>query len=125
MIRINLLPVRKTQQQMQIRNQLMGAGAALAVVLLGCIIWDISLSSEILPQIREYYRMSTTLVNAYLVPVMLCYLQKLGQKLKEKGIDTPQCYAMQSNGGVSTFARAGQEAVTTILSGPAASVVGA
>jgi len=84
---------------------------------------SISLSSEILPQIREYYRMSTTLVNAYLVPVMLRYLQKLGLKLEEKGVKTPQCYAMQSNGGVSTFSRAGQEAVTTILSGPAGGVV--
>jgi len=84
---------------------------------------SISLSSDILPQIREYYRMSTTLVNAYLVPVMLRYLQKLGLKLQQKGVQTPQCYAMQSNGGVSTFSRAGEEAVTTILSGPAGGVV--
>jgi len=84
---------------------------------------SISLSSVILPQIREYYRMSTTLVNAYLVPVMLRYLKILDRKLKEKGVRTPQCYAMQSNGGVSTFSRAGEEAVTTILSGPAGGVV--
>ena len=82
----------------------------------------ISLSSEILPQIREYYRLSTTVINAYLQPILAHYIAQLEQRLTGAGIHTKQKYIMQSNGGMSTFAAAAQKAVTTVLSGPAGGV---
>ena len=85
----------------------------------GCAI---SLSSEILPQIREYYRLSTTVINAYLQPILAHYIAQLEQRLTGAGIHTKQKYIMQSNGGMSTFAAAAQKAVTTVLSGPAGGV---
>ncbi|HEX2511136.1 MAG TPA: hydantoinase/oxoprolinase family protein, partial [Xanthobacteraceae bacterium] len=85
----------------------------------GCAI---SLSSEILPQIREYYRLSTTVINAYLQPILAHYIAQLEQRLTAAGIDTKQKYIMQSNGGMATFAAAARRAVTTVLSGPAGGV---
>jgi len=85
----------------------------------GC---DISLSSEILPQIREYYRLSTTVINAYLQPILARYVASLDRRLAAAGVATPQKYIMQSNGGMSTFAEAARTAVTTVLSGPAGGV---
>jgi N-methylhydantoinase A len=85
----------------------------------GCAI---SLSSEILPQIREYYRLSTTVINAYLQPILAHYIAQLEQRLNGAGIHTKQKYIMQSNGGMSTFDAAAQKAVTTVLSGPAGGV---
>jgi len=85
----------------------------------GC---NVSLSSEILPQIREYYRLSTTVINAYLQPILAHYVESLGRRLAGSGVTTPQKYIMQSNGGTSTFAEAARTAVTTVLSGPAGGV---
>src|SRR4051794_19725758 len=85
----------------------------------GC---SVSLSSEILPQIREYYRLSTTVINAYLQPILARYIAQLEQRLTGAGIHTRQKYIMQSNGGMSTFAAAAEKAVTTVLSGPAGGV---
>src|SRR5580692_3762120 len=85
----------------------------------GC---NVSLSSEILPQIREYYRLSTTVINAYLQPILAHYVANLDRRLAEAGVATPQKYIMQSNGGTSTFAEAARTAVTTVLSGPAGGV---
>jgi N-methylhydantoinase A len=82
----------------------------------GC---NVSLSSEILPQIREYYRLSTTVINAYLQPILARYVANLDRRLAEAGVATRQKYIMQSNGGMSTFAEAAHTAVTTVLSGPA------
>jgi len=90
----------------------------------GCII---SLSSEIMPRIREWPRMSTTLVNAYLEPVLTAYLRSLDQQLAELDVTTSQRYLMQSNGGVMPFSAAirGGRTHHTLLSGPAAGVVSA
>jgi len=88
----------------------------------GC---NISLSSEILPQIREYYRLSTTVINAYLQPILARYLESLDRRLSGVGITTPQKYIMQSNGGMSTLGQAARTAVTTVLSGPAGGVTAA
>ena len=85
----------------------------------GC---NVSLSSEILPQIREYYRLSTTVINAYLQPILARYVANLDRRLAEAGVMTRQKYIMQSNGGMSTFAEAARTAVTTVLSGPAGGV---
>jgi N-methylhydantoinase A len=82
----------------------------------------VSLSCEVLPRIREWPRLSTTLVNAYLEPVMVRYIAHLNQGLDELGVTTQQRFLMQSNGGVMPFtaAIAGGRTVHTLFSGPAA-----
>jgi N-methylhydantoinase A len=83
----------------------------------------LSLSCEVLPQIREFYRMSTTVINAYIQPVMASYLGRLEGRLREMGVATPKLYIMQSNGGVSTFEGSANKPVATVLSGPAGGVI--
>src|SRR6516165_2688924 len=82
----------------------------------------ISLSSDVLPRVREWPRLSTTLVNAYLEPVLVRYIDDLNRGLDAVGIRTRQRFLMQSNGGVMPFAAAiaGGKTVHTLLSGPAA-----
>ena len=80
----------------------------------------ISLSSVILPEYREYERTSTTLINAYLAPVMSRYLGRL-----EGELSPTRLRVMQSNGGFVKTETAVAEPVRTILSGPAGGVVGA
>ena len=83
----------------------------------------LSLSCEVLPQIREFYRMSTTVINAYIQPVMASYLGRLDNRMREMGVTTPKLYIMQSNGGVSTFKGSAEKPVATVLSGPAGGVI--
>jgi len=83
---------------------------------------SISLSSEVLPQIREYYRLSTTVINAYLQPILARYIAQLDHRLCGAGVATRRKYVMQSNGGMVTFGAAARRAVTTVLSGPAGGV---
>jgi len=83
---------------------------------------DVSLSCEVLPQIREYYRLSTTVINAYLQPILSHYIAELDRRLERVSVATRQKYIMQSNGGMATFAAAARRAVTTVLSGPAGGV---
>ncbi len=83
----------------------------------------LSLSCEVLPQIREFYRMSTTVINAYIAAVMANYLSRLEGRLREMGVTTPKLYIMQSNGGVSTFDGAAKKPIATVLSGPAGGVI--
>jgi len=85
----------------------------------GC---GVSISSEIVPQIREYYRLSTTVINAYLQPILARYIANLDQRLKDAGVTTRQKYIMQSNGGMSTFEATAKKAVATVLSGPAGGI---
>jgi N-methylhydantoinase A len=82
----------------------------------------VSLSSEVLPRIREWARLSTTLLNAYLEPVLVHYIDHLNRGLDEASIGTQQRFLMQSNGGVMPFtaAIAGGRTVHTLFSGPAA-----
>jgi N-methylhydantoinase A len=94
-------------------------GEIIAEELPGC---SVSLSSDVLPQIREYYRLSTTVINAYLQPILERYIGNLDRRLTASGIATRQKYVMQSNGGMSTFEAAARRAVTTVLSGPAGGV---
>lgn len=79
---------------------------------------SVSLSSHILPQIREFTRLSTTVANARLAPAMTEYLNKLAHRIKELGITTEQLYVMQSNGGVAKITNV--IPITTLLSGPCA-----
>ena len=83
----------------------------------------LSLSYEVLPQIREFYRLSTTVINAYIQPVMSSYLSRLESRMRELGVTTPKLYIMQSNGGVSTFKGSAEKPVATVLSGPAGGVI--
>jgi N-methylhydantoinase A len=82
----------------------------------------VSLSSEVLPRLREWPRLSTTLINAYLEPVMIHYIDHLNRGLDAAGVRTQQRFLMQSNGGVMPFSAAigGGRTVHTLLSGPAA-----
>ena len=83
----------------------------------------VSLSSEVVPQIREYPRLSTTVINAYLQPLLARYIANLDARLREAGVVTRQKYIMQSNGGMATFAATARKAVATVLSGPAGGIV--
>lgn len=79
-------------------------------------------SHEILPEIREYERTSTTVVNAYLGPVVVSYLHSLIDKLRSIGMAGP-VQIMHSNGGVMSAAAVMQKPATIIESGPAAGVI--
>lgn len=84
----------------------------------------VSTSSEILPEIREFERSSTTALNAYLQPVVGSYLAKLDSALAEGGFGG-EFHIVQSNGGVMSTASARRLPVRTALSGPAAGVIAA
>ncbi len=83
----------------------------------------ISISAEILPEIREYDRTSTTVINAYVLPIVSRYLDNLSQRLQSMGMNRP-VHVMQSNGGIMPSSLAGVKSAATILSGPAAGVWG-
>jgi N-methylhydantoinase A len=83
----------------------------------------VSLSSDVLPEFKEYERMSTTVINAYVMPIVERYLQRIVDSLHGAGVNT-RLNIMQSNGGVMTAETAGQKSVHTVLSGPAAGVLG-
>jgi N-methylhydantoinase A len=83
----------------------------------------VSLSSIIFPVIREYQRISTTVVDAYVGPVIENYLRRLATRLREMGLTTEQQFIMQSNGGLMRVDIAANYPNQTLLSGPAAGVV--
>ena len=87
--------------------------------------FSVSASHEILPQHREFERMSTTTANAYLAPVMTSYLDALESRLDQSGSGHVRLRIMQSNGGSLSAESAGRNAVRTVLSGPAGGVAGA
>ena len=82
----------------------------------------ISLSSRVLPVIREYPRLSTTVVDAYVGPIMEKYMLRLAERLQEIGVTTPQVYLMQSNGGLMRMTVGARYPNQTLLSGPAGGV---
>src|SRR6266404_9651492 len=84
----------------------------------------ISAGHEIAPEFREYERLSTVVLNAYLGPVMESYIRGLRPRLKALGM-TATPHLTQSNGGVIGFAAAADMPVRTVLSGPSTGVVGA
>ncbi len=79
-------------------------------------------SSEIVPEYREYERISTTVVNASVMPIVDKYLDELEKRLVELGINT-RLYVMQSNGGMVTAEIVRRRPVNIIESGPAAGVI--
>jgi N-methylhydantoinase A len=80
-------------------------------------------SHEIAPELREYERASTTVLDAYLGPVLGSYLRALGEACTRVGLRAP--LVMRSSGGVATLDEASTHAALALLSGPAAGVVGA
>lgn len=82
--------------------------------------YAVSLSSELLPEYREYERAATTVVNAYVSPLMQGYIRSLRSNLPGVGLRV-----FQSNGGSISADEASDEAVRTVLSGPAGGLVGA
>ena len=84
----------------------------------------VSMSSDVHPEFREFERFSTTVLNAYLQPVVAPYIGALSDRLNELSPDT-SVGINQSNGGLMSAAMAARYPVRTVLSGPAAGVVGA
>lgn len=96
--------------------------------------FSVCVSYEILPEFREFERTSTTVANAYLMPVMSSYLEEIElhaakavTRGRAKNSERPlaQVRVMQSNGGILSARAAAREPVRTILSGPAGGVLGA
>ncbi len=135
-------PADPAQVQAAARALLEGGAEALAIVFVNAYanpaneltalaaaeaVWPnahLACSAQILPEIREFERTSTTALNAYLQPVVGSYLGKLDQALAGEGF-AGQFHVVQSNGGVMSTATARRLPVRTALSGPAAGVTAA
>jgi N-methylhydantoinase A len=83
----------------------------------------VSASHEVLPRFREYERCSTTVIDAYLSPLLGRYLGELGEAAEGAGL--PQPLVMRSSGGVAPAAEAVRAGAWSVLSGPAGGAVGA
>ena len=82
----------------------------------------VTLSSEVLPEFREYERTSTICINAFVMPKVNDYVADLENRLKQQGVAS-ELYIMQSNGGVITAGMAREMSARTVLSGPAGGVL--
>lgn len=85
---------------------------------------SVSLSCEVLPEAKEYERTSTTVINAYVRPVVERYLTRLTDRLASESIKAP-LLTMQSNGGIASAKSAVERPINIVESGPAAGVMGA
>ena len=83
-----------------------------------------SVSSDVLPEFREFERLSTTVMNAYVGPVMARYLGRFEERVGALGLSA-RPLILQSNGGVSTVSQVRERPVYTMASGPSAGVTGA
>ena len=83
----------------------------------------VSASHEVLPAFREYERCSTTVIDAYLSPLLGRYLNALAEACAQRGI--PEPLVMRSSGGTATAAEAARSGAWSVLSGPAGGAVGA
>lgn len=93
------------------------------ILLSDCPHVAVSISSEVLPEIKEYERMSTTAINAYVLPIVDRYLDALRTSLSRIGTHST-VHVMQSNAGIMPSSLAGKKSACTMLSGPAAGVLG-
>lgn len=82
----------------------------------------VSLSSDVAPEIREYLRASTTVINAVIRPVVQRYLERIEQRLAEAGVEA-KLLVMQSSGGIFGADAAASRPVYMVESGPAAGVI--
>ena len=87
----------------------------------GCAV---SISYDVLPEIKEYERTSTTVINTYISPIVRTYLERLGQAIAER-CPNAHLLIMQSNGGLTSTEEASHRPVNIVESGPAGGVVGA
>jgi len=94
-----------------------------AETLRGELAVPVAASHEVLGEFREYERTATTVAEAYVTPAIEGYLGRLEERAAEAGLPAPR--VMQANGGIADAATVREGAVTTVLSGPAAGVVGA
>jgi N-methylhydantoinase A len=85
---------------------------------------DLTLGSDILPEIREFERGSTAALNGYVQPLVGKYLRRLSESLVERGV-TSDLLVMQGNGGMMDAGLASRHAVHTVMSGPAAGAIAA
>jgi N-methylhydantoinase A len=83
----------------------------------------VSSSHEVLPQFREYERCSTTVIDAYLSPLLGRYLERLGSAARDRGL--PEPLVMKSSGGIAPAREAASAGAWSVLSGPAGGAVGA
>ena len=84
----------------------------------------VSLSSDVSPEIREYERTSTTVLNALLVPVVRAYMDRLRGRIGEDGF-APRIFLVQSNGGVCSLDTAAEQPARLLLSGPSGGALAA
>ena len=84
----------------------------------------VSISSEVLPEIKEYERTSSTVINAYVTPIVASYVERLRLHLERQRVQGP-LLIMQSNGGLMTAAAAKARPIHIVESGPAGGVIGA
>jgi N-methylhydantoinase A len=96
------------------------AAEILAEELPGCFI---STSAGVSPQFREFERFTTACMNSFVGPGTATYLERLGETLRARGVES-ELLVMRSNGGVASVAEAAARPVTLMLSGPAAGVLG-
>ena len=82
----------------------------------------VSISSQVSPEIREYDRLSTTVANAYILPIMKTYLENLGAALKQQGYSAP-LLLMMSSGGMTTLETAKTLPIRLVESGPAGGAI--
>src|SRR5262249_38190238 len=85
----------------------------------------VAVSSVVLPVLREYNRLSTTVVDAYVGATVESHLTRLAERLRARGVTTPQLFVMQSNGGLVRLATGAHHAGALLLSGPAAGLIAA
>jgi N-methylhydantoinase A len=85
---------------------------------------EVSLSSEIDPQYREYERFSTTVLNAALAPIVQAYLDRVARGVRAAGVQAP-IFVMRSDGGMAALKSASNRPATLIESGPASGVIAA
>ena len=104
-------------------EQALASALAAAFRRAGRPVPSISLSSDILPEYREYERTSTTVINAYVAPLMARYVGRLSRSLHEQGMH--DLFLMQSSGGIIGAEAAQRMPARLVLSGPAAGVRGA
>lgn len=84
----------------------------------------VSLSSEINAEYREFERTNTVVIDAYLKPIIVRYIERLASELASRGL-APKLFIMQGSGGMITAERAADKPIATLQSGPAAGAIGA
>ena len=84
----------------------------------------VSLSSDINAEYREFERTNTVVIDAYLKPIIVRYIERLASELRDRGL-APKLFIMQGSGGMITAERAADKPIATLQSGPAAGAIGA